>query len=156
MDSFGDNQTINTFGTQNVGFNPQSAGFVHQTVGCGGHTLESQQTVQDQTIVGQTQPTQQVITQPQNNTQHVTLGSKLRGISASAKPRAELQSLSQILISKAEAGYIEVKFRDIREIIPTIAGMGIDTLKNWCESEELKLTGQVNQSTAAWEYTIGW
>lgn len=85
-----------------------------------------------------------------------TLGDRLRAISSKAKPRMELKQLEDTLIQQAEAGYDNVKFTDLRTIIPSIASSGVDELRTWCERENLKLSGNVNPSTAAWEFVIGW
>lgn len=116
-----------------------------------------QQTPQVQQIqqIAVPQPTtvQQVQTTQSNMN---TLGDRLRAISSKAKPRMELKQLEDTLIQQAEAGYDNVKFTDLRTIIPSIASSGVDELRTWCERENLKLSGNVNPSTAAWEFVIGW
>lgn len=85
-----------------------------------------------------------------------TLGAELRAISEVARPRAEIQKLTEILKEKAKQGYTEVKFNDIRTYVPSMAKEGVEALQRWCNNEELKLAGQVNPSTAAWEFVISW
>lgn len=99
-------------------------------------------------------PVQQVAQTPV--TERQTLGSKLKAISEQAKPRMELNNLSQLLMEKAAEGYSDVKFTDLRTHIPTFASRGVDDFKAWCIQEELILSGQVNPSTAAWEFRISW
>ena len=106
-----------------------------------------QMTTPQPTTVQQVQATQSNIN---------TLGDRLRAISSTAKPRMELKQLEDTLIQQAEAGYDSVKFTDLRTIIPSIASSGVDELRTWCEREKLKLSGNVNPSTAAWEFVISW
>lgn len=85
-----------------------------------------------------------------------TLGAELRAISEVARPHAEIQKLTEILKEKAKQGYTEVKFNDLRTHVPSMAKYGVEAIQNWCNNEELKLAGQVNPSTAAWEFVISW
>lgn len=103
-------------------------------------------------------PVQQTPVQPVAVQQPVraTLGAELRAISEVARPRAEIQKLTEILKEKAKQGYTEVKFNDIRTHVPSMAKEGVEALQRWCNNEELKLAGQVNPSTAAWEFVISW
>lgn len=113
------------------------------------------------------QPVQQ--TQPVQDFQHTpvqpvavqqpvraTLGAELRAISEVARPHAEIQKLTEILKEKAKQGYTEVKFNELRTHVPSMAKYGVEAIQNWCNNEELKLAGQVNPSTAAWEFVISW
>lgn len=113
------------------------------------------QTVQQtQPVQGfQQTPVQQVEAQ---QTARTTLGAELRAISEVARPRAEIQKLTEILKEKAKQGYTEVKFNDLRTHVPSMAKYGVEALQSWCNNEELKLAGQVNPSTAAWEFVISW
>lgn len=113
-----------------------------------------QQTPQVQQM---TTPQQAAVQQVQTMQSNInTLGDRLRAISSTAKPRMELKQLEDTLIQQAEAGYDSVKFTDLRTIIPSIASSGVDELRTWCEREKLKLSGNVNPSTAAWEFVISW
>lgn len=157
MDNY-NNVNGNTVGyTANTGYDAYGQPVVQQPV----QQAPVQQVQQPVQTVQQTQPVQgfqQTPVQPveAQQTARTTLGAELRAISEVARPRAEIQKLTEILKEKAKQGYTEVKFNDLRTHVPSMAKYGVEALQSWCNNEELKLAGQVNPSTAAWEFVISW
>ena len=159
MDNY-NNVNRNTVGyTGNLGYDDFGQPAVQQAPVQQAPVQQPVQTVQ--------QPVQQA--QPVQDFQHTpvqpvavqqpvraTLGAELRAISEVARPHAEIQKLTEILKEKAKQGYTEVKFNDLRTHVPSMAKYGVEAIQNWCNNEELKLAGQVNPSTAAWEFVISW
>ena len=150
MDNY-NNVNGNTVGyTANTGYDGYGQPVVQQPVQ---QVQQPVQTVQQPVQGFQQTPVQQVEAQ---QTARTTLGAELRAISEVARPRAEIQKLTEILKEKAKQGYTEVKFNDLRTHVPSMAKYGVEALQSWCNNEELKLAGQVNPSTAAWEFVISW
>lgn len=162
MDNY-NNVNGNTVGyTANTGYDAYGQPVVQQPVQQVQQPVQTVQQTPVQQPVQQVQqpvqsfqqtPVQQVAIQQPART---TLGAELRAISEVARPRAEIQKLTEILKEKAKQGYTEVKFNDIRNHVPSMAKEGVEALQRWCNNEELKLAGQVNPSTAAWEFVISW
>lgn len=84
----------------------------------------------------------------------LSLGKKLRRLTEQAKVNVEAQALIQILVDAANIGEDHVYFPDLRSVMPNM--IMNETAFRWIEANELKAVGQINQNTAAYEYTISW
>lgn len=93
----------------------------------------------------------------ENNEQQevrITLGARLRQLTNQARINNEANALVAMLEEAANRGEDHLTFADLREVVPNM--IMNDTLWNWLQQNELTFNGQVNQETAAYNYTIMW
>lgn len=86
--------------------------------------------------------------------ERIPLGRKLRQITDQAKTNKEAQALIDILKEAASRGEDHIAFTDLRTVVPSM--IMNESLWDWLRSEEIRAAGQVNQETAAYEYTLAW
>lgn len=86
--------------------------------------------------------------------ERIPLGRKLRQLTDQAKTNKEAQALVDMLKEAASRGEDHLSFPDLRTVVPNM--IMNDSLWDWLKSEEVLATGQVNQATAAYEYTLSW
>lgn len=84
----------------------------------------------------------------------IPLGRKLRQLTDQAKTNKEAQALVDLLKDAASRGEDHLAFKDLRDVVPSM--IMNDSLWDWLRSEEIGVSGQVNQDTAAYEYTLTW
>lgn len=86
--------------------------------------------------------------------ERVPLGRRLRQITDQANASKEAQALYDMLKDAASKGEDHLYFADLRTVVPNM--ILNDTLWSWLQKEEIRVSGTVNQSTAAYEYTLMW
>ena len=85
----------------------------------------------------------------------LTLGAQLRIISDDAKStNVEMNNIFELCKAQALLGENSIKIDDLRKIAPNMIQR--ETLFTRLDAEEIKASGMVNPSTAAWEYTLSW
>ena len=86
--------------------------------------------------------------------ERIPLGRKLRQLTDQAKTNKEAQTLVDMLKEAASRGEDHLSFSDLRTVVPSM--IMNESLWEWLRSEEISISGQVNQTTAAYEYTLSW
>ena len=86
--------------------------------------------------------------------ERIPLGRKLRQLTDQAKTNKEAQALVDMLKEAASCGEDHLSFSDLRDVVPSM--IMNESLWDWLKSEEIRVNGQVNQTTAAYEYTLYW
>lgn len=86
--------------------------------------------------------------------ERIPLGRKLRQLTDQAKTNKEAQALVDMLKDAASRGEDHLSFPDLRTVVPSM--IMNESLWDWLRSEEITAAGQVNQTTAAYEYTLSW
>lgn len=86
--------------------------------------------------------------------ERITIGKRLRQITSKARIDNEAKALVDILMEEANKGNSRKSFDDLRTIVPNM--IANETLWDWLRSEEITVVGQINQQTAAYEYTLMW
>lgn len=86
--------------------------------------------------------------------ERIPLGRKLRQLTDQAKTNKEAQALVDMLKEAASRGEDHLSFSDLRDVVPSM--IMNESLWEWLRSEEVRASGQVNQTTAAYEFTLSW
>lgn len=86
--------------------------------------------------------------------ERIPLGRKLRQLTDQAKTNKEAQALVDMLKEAASRGEDHLSFDDLRTVVPNM--IMNESLWDWLKSEEIIASGQINQTTAAYQYTLSW
>lgn len=89
-----------------------------------------------------------------NLNNQITLGKKLRQITAKVKADKEIENFTKVLTDAAEDGKSRVVFTDLRQYLNSLIMAG--TVWDWLKSQDLGVSGAINQNNGAYEFTIFW
>ena len=90
----------------------------------------------------------------EQNVVQTPLARQLKAIMVEAKVNIEVQNFTNKLVEAARQGLGKLHFTDLRDEIPTM--IMNETAWAWFKDNELAVSGTIDQSTGAYNYTISW
>lgn len=89
-----------------------------------------------------------------NLNEQITIGKRLKQITAKVRSEKEIENFTKVLMDAAEDGKSRVVFTDLRQYLNSLIMAG--TVWDWLKTQELGVSGSINQNTGAYEFTIFW